>query len=251
MEITKIYLSHLHGEEHLGYHTEVRQKLEAFNLEDIDIKPQMFADYSVAIETEDGSYKIMAKSHYTEPLSLLDTTRDQTVTGMVTQVRSLLTHFDPNIQQAADRVMIVFNAFGNMRKKNYVAETADIINFLQEINEGSIQEDIDLMNLRPWVDKLETDNNAFIRVYETRQEEQVKKDVLERFRICRINTDECYNAIVNRINAGIVFNGEERYKELVGGLNGIINYYNNILAQRKGRNAAKRGNETDDDLTES
>jgi len=52
----------------------------------------------------------------------------------------------------------------------------------------------------------------------------------------RVLVDAAYNIIINRINALIVINGDAVYATFVGELNLRIEHYNNLIAQRKGRN---------------
>ena len=140
--------------------------------------------------------------------------------------------------------MITYNAFGNIRTKSYVAQKTDVINLLQELN-GKHKTDIDLLGLQGWVLRIEDANNAFMAVFDARQDEQAQKDALASLCKCRTETDEAYRAIVDRVNAAIVFNGAEKYRDLVIDLNVSIDYYNNIMAQRRGRAAAKKKTDTE------
>ena len=238
MKINSIAVRSLHNPEHLGFHSEARKIMERYVLSEIDITQPLFDRYTEAIDSEDLSYKIVAKSSYTQIINELDIVRDNTITGLTGQVRSLLKHFDPAIQAAANRTMIEINSFGNIQKKNYVAETTDIVNLLQ-ILKGKLTPEVTLLQIEGWVQKLEEDNNAFVVQYDGRHDEQREKDSLTRLRTCRLETDEAWKSIFNRINAGIEFNGEDRYRDFVKDINVTINYYNNIIATRKGRAAAK------------
>jgi hypothetical protein len=50
-------------------------------------------------------------------------------------------------------------------------------------------------------------------------------------------TGMVYYVIVGRINALIIVNGDEIYRELVSKLNTFIDKYTNTIAQRAGRSA--------------
>ena len=245
MKINSIKLSALHNEEHLGFNTEANQIMGRYDRTAIDIPEDKYTRHTAAVANEDLSYKIVVKSAQTKIMNALDIVRDKTVTGLMAQVRALLDHYDTALQAAADRVMIEIEAFGNMRKKNYVAETTDIINLLQSLH-GKLAPDVTLLQLAGWVAKLEADNNAFIASYDDRHSEQADKDSLTRLRTCRLETDASYRDIINRVNAGIVFNGEAKYKTFVDDISVTINYYNNIIAQRQGRAAAANNNDDDD-----
>jgi hypothetical protein len=60
----------------------------------------------------------------------------------------------------------------------------------------------------------------------------------------RAATDKAYTAMTERINALIVIEGEETYSEFVNMINVFIDKYNTTLAQRSGRKAAKKSDNT-------
>ena len=241
MKIDSINLPHLHNSEHLGFVFEVRKHIVACTPEQIDI-PQLFPAFNSAVDNEDESYKIVAKSVYTKQIDNLDVVRDTTLDGMSSYLKSFLNHFDPAKRAAAERINNMIAAFGKVKNKNYVAQSADVINMLQEFN-GSLKNDVAIIGMTDWVKKLEFDNNAFMTVFDERHDEQRQKNELTRLRTCRIETDKAYMAIVKRINAGIEFNGKEKYADFVAILNVSIAYYSNIIATRKGRATAKKKKE--------
>ena len=71
----------------------------------------------------------------------------------------------------------------------------------------------------------------------------------ENLKLARKQTDKAYQAIVKHIDALNEVNGETNYVGFVGELNQRIANYNNLLAQRQGRNAKDKGN--DDNNTEN
>jgi len=242
MKIKSIDYKTLRNDEHLGFMTEVRNTLAKQRASAIDVPDELVALLNQAINNEDLSYKIVTKSSLTEEISRLDAVSDSLIVGFTTMLRAFNIHYDLEFQAASNRVLIVYKAFGDIRNKSYVAQTTDTVNFLQELN-GKLQPDIALLGLEGWVTRIEEANNAFLATYNARQGEQAEKDALTRLRECRNETDEAYRAIVNRVNAGIVFNGEDKYKDFVIALNVSIDYYNNIMAQRRGRNKAKKEKE--------
>ena len=239
MKIKSIHLAHQHNSEHLGFGSEILGKLKKYVPVAIDVPILMLIGFEQAINAEDESYKILAKSAFTEELSKRDALSDSTLVGFATHTRAFLTHYDPEFQAAANRIMVEYNAYGNIRRKNYMAQATDTINLLQALN-GKYQADIALLGLDGWVVRIEETHNSFMELFNERQDEQAEKNALARLRDCRIATDGAYRAIVDRVNAGIVFNGETKYKNLVVDLNVSIDYYNNIMATRKGRAAAER-----------
>ena len=239
MKIKSIHLAHQHNDEHLGFMSDVLGKLKKYSPTTIDVPAQMLIRFEQAENGEDVSYKIVAKSASTEELSKRDALSDSALVGFAAQTRAFLLHYDPEFQAAANRIMVEYNAYGNIRRKNYMAQATDTVNLLQAFN-GKHQADIALLGLDGWVARIEETHNSFMELFNERQDEQAEKNALARLRDCRTETDEAYRAIVDRVNAGIIFNGEAKYKTLVIDLNVSIDYYNNIIATRKGRAAAER-----------
>ena len=239
MKIKSIYTNRQRNDEHLGFMTETGKILEKYLLASIDIPQTFITGFNEALNNEDLSYKIVQKSSLTEKIAALDAASDSILIGFTTQVRAMISNYDVAIQEAANRIMIQYNAYGNIRKKSYVAQTTDITNLLQDFR-GKLQPDITLLGLQGWVTQIEDANNAFLEAFNDRHAEQAEKDAMTRLKQCRTVTDERFEAIRDRVNAGIIYNGEAQYKALVIDLNVSIDYYNNLMAQRKGRAAAEK-----------
>jgi hypothetical protein len=242
MKIGSINTYIMRNDEHLGLMFAIRNTLSKYTAEEIDVPNRDIVKFNQMVENEDVSYKIVTKSAMTDELSKLDNVSDSLIVGFTTQTRSFEIHYDPQFQAAANRILIEYNAFGDIRNKTYVAQTTDTINFLQELN-GKLKVDVDLLGLQGWVSRIADANNAFMKAFDARSDEKAAKDAFTRLRVCRTDTDGAFRAIVNRVNAGIVYNGEEQYESLVRDLNVTIDYYNNIMAQRRGRAAAKKERE--------
>jgi len=239
MKVKSIDYYSQRNDEHLGFMTSARGILEKYPSADIDIPDAFITRLKEAVDNEDLSYKIVKKSSLTEELSKLDAVSDSILVGFTAQVRSFITHYEPACQSAANRIMIEYKAFGDIRNKSYVAQATDIVNLLQVLN-GKLKVDIELLGLQGWVERIEEANNLFMETFNARNEEKAEKDSITRLKKCRAETDDAYRAIVDRLNAGIVFFGEDKYKAIVIELNVTIDYYNNLTAQRRGRAAAKK-----------
>jgi metal-dependent amidase/aminoacylase/carboxypeptidase family protein len=99
------------------------------------------------------------------------------------------------------------------------------------------------------LDKLMEANNRFIQL-----EAECRGIVSARTQVnmadIRKQSDAVYRSITDAINVFIKLNGEERYKSLVADINTLVDKYEALLAQRKGR-AKKQESTSDDDSTEN
>ena len=202
----------------------------------------LFNALKASFVIEDTAYKLILKSAITRTLSQLDGVRDSDWSNLTGNVNLLLKHFNKAIADAAYRVKIELDGFGKVAQRSYNAESADIINVIQSLR-GKLAADITTLGLTEWVDRLDASNNAFMAAFEERGDEKTDKNALGQMRTARLTTDANYRAVVNRVNAGIEYNGPQEYEAFVARLNTHIKYYNDAIAHRKGVNAAKKDKE--------
>ena len=72
-----------------------------------------------------------------------------------------------------------------------------------------------------------------VELVKSRNQEDDLKPAIN-MKTARVETDNTYNAIVNRINAFITIDGDAKYAAFVTKLNNRIDQYNTAIAQRKG-----------------
>ncbi len=240
--IKNIRLSALQNAEHFELMSEVINCIKAFDPTKLDIATECPV-FEKAFEDEDKSFKIVSKSALTRSIEEEDRNRDALVNGMFDHIKSLSTHYDKKTVDAAYRIAVLCDSYGNLARESYDRETAGINNLLQDLAGEKYAEDVNIINLKEWTARVEKANRSFEAVMNQRYSEQSKKDELTRLRVARLATDDAYRAIRNKINAGIVFNGEEKYKAFVMEVNARIDRFNDTLATRKGRADAKKNEE--------
>jgi hypothetical protein len=240
MKTTKISLSNLRNEEHIQFQTEVKDLVTLSDAAKLNIS-EAFAVFLLVYAKENEALQVIRKSANTEQLADADWDRDHIFRGFADAVKSACNHFNPDKHAAATRFDIVLGQYGNVARKPYNDETADIIKLVQEAR-GAYASDMSLLSLTDWVDELEVKNQAFDTLMKTRFTGDAKKTIL-RMKQVRIEMDDAYHAIANRLDALMLLNGTETLEPFVRELNTRVDKYNNILAQRKGRG------KKDDDTT--
>jgi hypothetical protein len=120
----------------------------------------------------------------------------------------------------------------------YTAETAAVYNIVQDF-EGKYSAEIALVGLTQWVVELKNANETVSSLMGDRYDETLAKPDLV-MRDVRLKIYAEYNIIVKRINAAIVIEGEDNFRDFVTAFNLVIKRYADLLAQRKGRAAAKK-----------
>ena len=237
MNIKPIDKQNLRNDEHFQFHTEMKDLVNATGAAALKIA-DLFTIYQTCYANEDEALKKVIKSAITADIETADRTRDLTFSGLVGTNKAALNHFDPETSAAARRLKVLFDTFGNLAVKPLNEETSAIYNLLQELS-GKYAPDMQKVGLAGWANKLEADNKAFDKLVKERNDENSDKTQLK-MKETRTATDKVYADIVKRINALIIVEGEAAYSAFVNKLNGYIDKYNHLLAQRVGRNAAAK-----------
>ena len=238
MKTNKIALASLHNEEHFQFQTEFKDSVTKAGAETLQIS-DAFAIFLLIYAQELEALQVIRKSSTTEQLANADTDRDVIFRGLVDAIKSALNHFDAEKRAAAARLIIVFEQYGNIARKSYDDETAAITKLVGE-SRNSYAADVEILGITDWFSELDARNQAFDGLMKNRYSEDAEKTGL-RMKQVRKEVDAAYRTIANRLDALMLINGTNGFETFVNELNSRVDKYNNILAQRKGRNA--KGNE--------
>lgn len=245
MEISAINLNNLRNEEHYKFHLDVTKLAAQYTPTVLGIE-QKYPFYLAVFDAEAKALNVVQGSVLTDELIDADSERDDTFNGLSTTIKAALNHFDPETKAAANRLKLLFNTYGNLAVKPYDQETASIVKLVAELR-GSYLADSTKLNLSGWVTELEAKNNAFEAIKQSRYTESTIKPQ-QNLKLARVDTDTAYRAIVKRIEASMELNGDTVYAGFVNELNARIGNYQQLLAQRQGRNAkAKESNSGGED----
>ncbi len=234
MRTRKINFHDLRNEEHFQFMTEFRDSVAQFNAQTLNIT-EGFAQFQTLFAQELEALQVIRKSATTEQLTIADTERDALFRGLDDTVRGLLNHFDPAKQEAAARLRVVLDQYGNIARKTYDEETAAIGKLVGEAG-GALAADIATLGLTEWLAELDRRNQAFDALMKSRYTETSARTEL-RMREVRLEVDTVYRAITDRLDALMLINGEAAYEPFVRELNVRVDRYSDIIAQRRGRNA--------------
>ena len=231
MDIKKVHLVSLRNAEHLQFQNDFKAEVEKKTPTALGIDTQ-FANYLLKYKEEDEALVYIRKSSQTDLLNEADSYRDRIFRGLCDTGRAALNHFKPEKAEAARKVNIVFDTYGNITVEAYDEETAKINSLIKELRDNHAN-DLDLLALNEWVDELENANNKFVDIKNERYTEESSKTSL-RMKKVRTETDALYKEMVNRINAQILLNGDTNYIDFVTALNQRIENVKLVLAKRRG-----------------
>ena len=241
MKIKRVDFSKFRNNEHFQCQTEFKTLVEEFNPATLKLNPLFSETYLPLYVAEDEAILKITKNSFTDERGDADRQRDQTFRGLVDTVNAGLNHFDAEVKEAAQKLKIVFNAFGNVAQLPLNEETSAIYNLAQELTEKHA-DNIAKLGIAPWMNKLQADNQAYEALVTGGYEEEATKTELKA-KTTRTEIDKVVRQIIERIEALIVVEGEANYGEFVRRLNLQFDKYANTLAQRQGAAKAKREKE--------
>ena len=232
MKIETFYRKNLRNDEHFQFHTEFRDLVTKEGAQNLKIDT-LFAAYLPLYNKEDEGIKRVSKSIFTAKIHEADKARDDICTGMMEINEASTKHYSQAISEAAKKLKILFDTYGNISQKPLNEQTSAVYNILQELK-GDYAEAAGIVGISGWATELEARNNAFdVLVKERYDEAAAKTDVV--VKSARVELDTAYDAIVERVNAYAVIEGGELYERFVKTFNSVISKYNAIVNARHGR----------------
>jgi hypothetical protein len=232
-EIQNFVLAPLRNDAHFQFLNDVDNLIQDTTPEILGIE-QHYPAFKTGLGKEDSALKVERGSSQTKLLAAADAFRDQLDRGFEIQVESYSFHWDPNVAEAARRISRIIGQYGDLRSLPYNEESSALGNKMQELQAPDYAADIELLKLTNWVNQIIKANTEFISLFGDRASEQATR-ASGNVRAARIEVDPAYQAIVKRINALVVVNGEQAYANFIDKLNYYIDYYKNTIALQRGR----------------
>jgi len=222
MKIEKINLLHLRNDEHFQFHTEFRDLVTSLGAAALKIKPQ-FDAYLSLYDTEDEALKKIVKSEFTAKIHEADKARDDIWIGIEEMVTASHRHFNASVRDAAARLKIVLDTYGNVASKSLDEETSAVYNILQDL-QGKYAADVTAVGIAQWVAELKARNDALEALVKERDSEGASKTHVV-MRDARKAADVAYKQICDIINVYIVLEGGASYETLVNTMNEVVARY--------------------------
>jgi hypothetical protein len=187
------------------------------------------------------TFQTPAKNSVTDAKENAESYRDNRYSALVAFVRNASYDSNNTVSEAAESIMEVINNIGNPTNLGDSKATAELYNLVARLDTFASKINIIGANVR--LKELEDANRKFERLQNEWFKAGAKKSSITITNI-RLQLAPVYKSIVYRINALIEINGVDQYKNFVDAHNKMIEYYRNILAQRKGRRKAAKENPT-------
>jgi len=225
--------SHLKNEVHVEIFETADAVIILFTPEALGIVPQYLLfkkSYNEEVELLD----IIRKSEYSSEILEQDGRRGHVFRGFVDGGKSALNHFDPEKQNAAKKVNLVIEHYGNITKKTLDQETAALDDMLREFASGNYPALIETLGLADWLTQLAAENERF-KVLMLHRYEEVSQRPTAKMVVARTAVEKTFKDICAHVEALALINGKEAYEAFIREMNAVLDRYRNILAQSKGK----------------
>ncbi len=247
LKIKKIDFSRLRNNEHFELMRHVVNITTAAGADTLRVAPQLAA-LQTAFAQEDEALKKITKSALTKKIDEADSARDAAYLGLLNTVRAATTHFNPAAREVAERLMIVFDTYGNVARMAIEEETSAVYNLCKDLAE-KYTADVQALGLSPWSEALDAANREVEVLMESRYEEGAGQSTLV-MREVRAEVDAAYGVLADAVFAhGFVASlGTDAtltaaYNDVCAQWNEVIDRTENIVAVRRGRAAAEKARE--------
>lgn len=226
----------LQNSEHFAFFTDVLKLLNEANLAPLkNLKDKIAVD----LQKEDDAQKQIRKSGHTVQIDELDTHRDEIFRGLVLRLQSEQLSEIASRREAANRLMIVVDTYGNLTKFNLQKETAEIGNLVQDLRSANYQPSMAEISVEDWTDWLDDANNAFDSLYTSRRDDLAAMPDFDMKNI-RKTLDDDFAELQKMLSALETLSPTPALAALIAKLDTSTERWKETLAQRRGNAAAKK-----------
>lgn len=227
MEIKKLDVTRLRVTESFGFFKKVEELTGLLTLES---DKAMVDSYVQSVSEFDNVLKQSVKNSQTESVAKADEEVDALWTSFKAHAKALRKYPDAQKAQIAQKTYAIFEKFGDATRKGYTQEYGVLFNMLQEL-EAIPQEEQEGILTALYTTELRAKYEAFMSAQsaQTKEGAEYQKGAIAKH---FDSTTDSYGALVKRVNALILINGENDYKDFVSQMNVIIDHEIKNLASR-------------------
>jgi hypothetical protein len=229
--ITRLNFQHLKNELHAELHGTVAGLLAQFSPDALGVG-QEYEIYRPLCDEEICLFDTMKKDGYTDEIEEQNNRREAVLRGFISAVKSAEIHFNKNKREAAERVLLVLDSYGNITDKSPDQETADIEALLDELyydDYDTIRTEIDLND---WLAQLDAENQEFKAMLFALNSETPERPT-PNMKPVRAQVDKAFTDIVCRVETLSELNGVAGYEPFIIELNAVLDRYRNIIVRQK------------------
>lgn len=205
-QIETVAVSRASNAAHYEYMATIRKRIEEIRLES-DIWGQAATEFVQAFEAEDKAFKQYRASDHTSAIREADAERDRQYSSLRDAIKAFAKFPIPETAVHAEPLMKVIRNYKIDVSENYMKESGNIDNMLQDLLQYSSQ--LRRLGLEVLANRLKESNDKVRQLLSTRNEERTAR-VIGELKVARIATDEAYAALIFFTNAYLAMNPDHR-----------------------------------------
>lgn len=225
--------SRLKNNECLTFGREIETAVETKGTEALGIS-DIFPEYKDKLQSFDDSIVNINKSSYTNQMNDANNLRGNYFIAIIAEMKNGLRHYDKEKLAAAERLKTLTDTFIGAQKRSFDDQTSFINNFLQELASDQYKGDATLLGLDPWTAELKKANDLCAALTLKRTKERSEKTGKGSTEMTRPAFEKMYVAVVEKLNALAIVNGDEKYAELFAWWNSRIDHYRVVISNNLG-----------------
>ena len=202
----------------------------------------LFTTFQEKLQAYDDSLVKLTKSVFTNQMKERDKERDTCQTGLLDQIRVNANHFTPAKREMGQRLAVIADRFRDTTRLSFNDQTGMVRNLIQALRADGAADDVEALGLTEWVDQLESIYEACAALVNERRVERGARELPLKAKDTRPALEKAYDALVERLNALALVNGEEKYAELFRWWNAMIDEFRMAISLRHGKG---EGGQTD------
>jgi hypothetical protein len=229
---------HLRNEAHVEFNTTVNALFVKFDPVTLGIKV-LYDVYKPLLDEEIEALDVILRSELTEEIAVLDHERDRLYRGFADSIKSYLNHFDPVKREAARKLEVILEHYGNIAAKSLDEETAAIEDLHRELLKQDNYPQVATLGLGEWLGQLVQVSRNLEALLMARYDEAGKRPDIH-MQSVRKEVDKAFRSILDLLEALVRVNGPDTNKAFLSELNAVMERYKDILAQEAGRRHPRR-----------
>ena len=196
-----------------------------------------------AFEVEDANLKLMTKSELTKLIEKNDAIRDSCYIGYKGVVRGFLALPESDMLTAAEKLWNHIESYKIRTNDQLDKETGMIVNFIDDL-EKKYAAEVTTLGLTPLVANMKTANEQVLTLMTDRDTANSTRTV-GAMKAARAATDVAYRALVEKVNALALVEGDTAYASFIDEMNTqIIRYKREALNQSASSTTSTGGTTT-------
>lgn len=234
-KIKEFNIAKLRTEEDFGFQKRIEAETALLTVE--TDKPMVTA-YTAALTAFDDALKGSSRNSQSAATIAADELADAAWSGLNAQTKAMLNFPVAAARTTATEAHTIIAKYGNITSMPYNEEYGRMHNLLQDLAALGIEKQKQIY-IDAWVNELQSGYDAFMEASAARAAEESLR-ITGLVKQTRTDADIAYRALIERVNALALVNGDTAYAPFIDHVNVLIDQANATLAGRETRAEKKR-----------